>query len=74
MSERFQGFRVILFYVFLCAMAGVALAERGKSRIVRIEVVERISPAFNGRSFGNAGQYEWVRARAHAVVDPASGS
>jgi hypothetical protein len=53
-------------------MAGVASAEPGKSRIVRIEVVERISPAFNGRSFGNAGQYEWVRARAHALADPAS--
>jgi len=74
MSERFQGFRSVLFFVFLSTMAGVASAEPGKSRIVRIEVVERISPAFNGRSFGNAGQYEWVRARAHAVVDPASGS
>jgi hypothetical protein len=72
MSKRTLGLRAFSFLVFIGSLANVASADPGNSRIVQIDVVERISPAFNGRSFGNAGQYEWVRARAHAVADPAS--
>lgn len=73
MSDRKTlGLKSFLLFVVLGSIANLASADPGKSRIVRIEVVERISPAFSGRSFGNAGQYEWVRARAHAVADPDS--
>ena len=73
MSDRTTlGFTGFFFAAVLGSIASVASADPGQSRVVRIDVVERISPAFNGRSFGNAGQYEWVRARAHAVADPTS--
>ena len=47
-------------------------AQVGRSRIASLEVVDRVSPAFNGRSFGEVGQYELVKARAHALADPLS--
>lgn len=72
MSKKILGLRAFLLFVFLGSLVNIAAADPGKSRIVQIDVVERISPAFNGRVFGNAGQYEWIRARAHAVADPAS--
>ena len=58
--------------VLAFAACAPATAQTGKSTITRIEVIERVSPAFNGRVFGNAGTYEWIRGRAHAVADPAS--
>ena len=73
MSKRkIRGLICGLFIMGLAPIANVASAQSGNSRIVRFDLIERISPAFNGRSFGNVGQYEWVRLRAHAVADPKS--
>ena len=58
--------------VLLALVAFEASADTGRSRIARIEIIERVSPAFNGRFFGAAGQYELVRARAHGLADPKS--
>jgi len=54
------------------SVAPCAAAQAGRSHIARIEVLERVSPAFEGRAFGAAGQYELVRARAHGLADPGS--
>lgn len=56
----------------LALIPGASAAQSGKSQIVRIDIVERVNPAFNGRSFGAAGQYELIIARAHGLADPMS--
>ena len=47
-------------------------ALKGRSQISRVEVRERVSPAFGGRSFGDVGRYEVLRGRAFGVADPLS--
>jgi hypothetical protein len=41
-----------------------------ESRITRIDVEEVVSPAFDGASYGDVGQYETISGRAHGVLDP----
>jgi hypothetical protein len=40
--------------------------------ITRFEVIDRISPAFGGKSFGPSGPYELIVGRAYGELDPAS--
>jgi hypothetical protein len=40
------------------------------ARIKRIVIDKRVSPAFEGRSFGAAGQYETLAGRAFGELDP----
>src|SRR5215207_8266835 len=58
----------------LAEQQGTAMGQPGAgaaSRITRI-VVERVeAPAFEGRSFGEVGQYEKLVGRAYGEVDPA---
>ena len=58
--------------VLLALIPGTSAAQAGRSQIVRIDIVERVSPAFKGRSFGAAGQYELIIGRAHGLADPVS--
>ena len=44
----------------------------GRSHISKIEITERVRPAFGGRSFGSVGQYELILGRAHGLADPLS--
>jgi len=53
---------------WLFAMASVFVAS-ANAEVVRIEV-QRVTPAFDGRSFGSVGSYERVDAIAHFRVDP----
>ena len=52
--------------------AGLLLMASGaaEARITRLEIL-RTEPAFGNASFGNAGSYQHVFARAHGEVDPA---
>jgi len=47
-------------------------ATTAQAAITRLEIV-RIEPAFGGRSFGAAGTFERVIAKAHGELDPAAG-
>jgi Alpha/beta hydrolase domain len=47
-----------------------ATTQTAQARVTRIVVNERISPAFNGRSFGTVGQYEQLNGIAYGEVDP----
>ncbi len=47
--------------------AAVAQAVDG---VTRFEILEVESPTFEGRVFGDVGQYEKIYAVAHALVDP----
>jgi hypothetical protein len=40
------------------------------ARVTRIEVEHRESPAFGGKTFGNAGQYELLRGHFFGEIDP----
>ncbi len=49
------------------AIAGAAPAE---ARVTRIVIEQRQSPAYEGRAFGAAGQYEILTGKAHGELDP----
>ncbi|MBG6082421.1 alpha/beta hydrolase domain-containing protein [Rubrivivax gelatinosus] len=51
------------------AFAGLVLAAGADARVTRLELVS-VQPAFEGRSFGSAGSYEHVVARAYYAVAP----
>ena len=48
----------------------VGLATRANADITRVAITSIESPAFDGKSFGEVGQYEKVRMRAFGEVDP----
>ena len=48
----------------------VGLASRANADITRVAITSIESPAFDGRSFGEVGQYQKVRMRAFGEVDP----
>lgn len=47
-------------------------ASATQAAITRLEIV-KVEPAFGGRSFGAAGTFERVIAKAHGELDPAAG-
>src|SRR5258708_37829607 len=52
------------------AMTTAMLISIADARVTRIVVDNKISPAFDGASFGNAGQYEALSGRAFGELDP----
>lgn len=53
-------------------LAGLLLmANSAEARITRITVANDQSPAFEGRSFGEVGQYRHIAGTAYGEVDPA---
>jgi hypothetical protein len=53
------------FVVALIAWAPTAQAE-----VKKIVIDTKVSPAFDGRAYGNAGQYETLAGRAFGELDP----
>ena len=49
----------------------LCLAVPAQAKLLRLEILETLSPAFDGRSFGPAGTYDRIAARATIGVDPA---
>jgi hypothetical protein len=52
------------------AAALIGTAATAQARITNIVITTKISPAFNGRSFGSVGQYEQLVGTAYGEVDP----
>jgi len=56
-------------------VAGAAVlllcAGAADARVTKIVISQRVSPAFNGQSFGTVGQYEMIRGTASGELDPA---
>jgi alpha/beta hydrolase family protein len=48
----------------------VLLASPAHGEVKRIVVDKKVSPAFDGKSFGTAGQYETLAGRAFGELDP----
>ncbi|MFO1183920.1 MAG: alpha/beta hydrolase domain-containing protein [Bauldia sp.] len=64
MIKRIRTIAVLSFSVVMAAAAAEA-------RVVRLLVDAKASPAFNARSFGEAGQYEAISGRLIGELDPA---
>src|SRR5262245_3188827 len=52
-----------------CALT-LSLALSAQAKIKKIVVDSKVSPAFNGASFGSAGMYETIAGRAFGELDP----
>lgn len=59
-----------LFPVLGFALATTMLTAPSDARVVRISIDSKQSPAFNGASFGAAGQYEILSGHAYGELDP----
>jgi hypothetical protein len=55
----------------VAVVALLAWAPSANARVTRIVIDTKVSPAFNGASFGAAGQYETIEGRAFGELDPA---
>ena len=57
--------------LILAVMALVlASPARGHAEVKKIVIEKKVSPAFDGRTFGSAGQYETLAGRAFGELDP----
>lgn len=54
----------------LVAAAFSVTVSQAEARVARIAIESRTSPAFDGQSFGEAGQYEVLAGRAFGELDP----
>ena len=57
----------------MATSAGLALAlgtVSAEARVTKIVIEKKTSPAFDGASFGSAGQYEILVGRAYGELDP----
>ncbi len=58
----------------LATAAGIIVATvaapDANARVTKIVIEKKTSPAFNGQSFGNAGQYETLVGKAYGELDP----
>src|SRR5215831_5914540 len=48
----------------------LAMATTAQARVTRIAIEKKVSPAFDGASFGYAGQYETLVGKAFGELDP----
>ena len=51
-------------------IAIATLVPNAQARVTRIVVDSKVSPAFDGASYGSAGQYETLAGRAFGELDP----
>lgn len=57
-------------WVALAVLSAIAIAPVSQARVTRVAVETRQSPAFDGRSFGKAGQYEVLSGHVFGELDP----
>ncbi len=48
----------------------LAMTATAQARVTRIVIEKKVSPAFDGASFGSAGQYETLAGKASGELDP----
>src|ERR1700730_11767159 len=68
MPKRFRR-SAVLVTVALVALV-LSSAPPTIALVKKIVIDRKVSPAFDGRSFGNAGQYETLAGRAFGELDP----
>jgi hypothetical protein len=70
LSINFSILFRLLFFLILALTAMLNCPSTAWARITRIVIDERQSPAYGGKPFGNAGQYERLVGRAFGEIDP----
>ncbi len=55
---------------FILVLTLLACASGAQAEVKRIVIDRKVSPAFDGKSFGSAGQYETLAGRAFGELDP----
>ncbi len=67
-----NGHQAIVTRTVRLTIMGLALATAAtaQARVTRIVVENKISPAFDGASFGSAGPYETLAGKAFGELDP----
>src|SRR5438552_16278351 len=71
-SRRFQRQEIFMRYIsFGLVVALLALPSAADARVKKIVIEKKVSPAFDGATFGPAGQYETIAGRAFGELDPA---
>ena len=48
----------------------LTMTATAQARVTRIAIEKKASPAFDGASFGSAGQYETLAGKAFGELDP----
>src|ERR1700692_4015493 len=54
----------------VASAALVAWAQPAQAHVTKIVVEKKVSPAFDGASYGDAGMYETLAGRAFGELDP----
>ena len=67
MSRRGGGLGGVVAGIAIGAIVAVAPAS---ARVVKLTITSKVSPAYNGQSFGAAGQYETLAGTIQGEVDP----
>src|SRR5262245_45779383 len=67
MSERFRRSALVAVTVAVVLLVGAASTQ---ARVTKIVIDTKVSPAFNGQVFGDAGQYETIAGRVFGEIDP----
>ncbi len=62
--------RSVIWISVVVAAVLLAWAPPIRARVKKIVIDQKVSPAFDGRSFGDAGQYETLAGRAFGELDP----
>src|ERR1035438_1788703 len=63
MIDRTAFGAIVLSY----ALLGCAALD---ARVTRVVIEQRVSPAYEGRTFGKAGRYETLNGRFYGELDP----
>src|SRR2546427_11047962 len=63
-------FHASMWIVYAVA-ASLVLVQTAEAHIRKIVIEKKVSPAFDGASFGAAGPYETLAGRAFGELDPA---
>src|SRR5712691_4004536 len=69
-TQRFSN--ALLISTTCLTAVGLILAATATAQapVTRIAIEKKVSPAFDGASFGNAGQYETLAGRSFGELDP----
>jgi hypothetical protein len=70
MPRTTRKLSAILLTSTACLAAMALAAAPAQARVTRIAVERQVSPAFDGASFGGAGQYEILAGKAYGELDP----
>jgi alpha/beta hydrolase family protein len=70
LPNMFELFRRAALVAVTVAAALLAWAPPTQARVTKIIIDTKVSPAFNGQAFGDAGQYETIAGRVFGEIDP----